>query len=363
VSPDNDSTLKLVAHYFVCERRRPGDIKDLLLAKHGITIGLHDVYNKYIPEILEKDGWLRLVTPMDDPLAEQMKKLPYRLDEVRVASTTCVDDVATQAAEVIRDFITERARELPEVHIGFSGGNTTRKVFRKLVHLLNDPTYQFPEDRTLVCHALVAGFDNEHPGTDPSSFFSLLDDSPALFKRKFVLFHAPAIAPAKQLKAILDLPVIRKARESASDLHLIVTAAASFGDVHSQLRQYYETYDRPAFKKLERTCVGDVLWLPVDDKGPMDLSQFESRPVTLLELQHLPDRIARGRKVLLVLGPCADPAHPCEESKAGILKAILAPQIGTDEASIRRHITHLIVDNKTAGEFLRSASTAAKDVA
>ena len=322
------------------------DLKEI-----GIGISNHDPFNYIIPMLIEKD-WIHLSTPFDNSFVTEISTTFPSLERVAVTFTDYIDDLAYHAALVIRDILTATANGKDEdtVRVGFSGGNTTRKIFQKLVPLLvkSESQYTFPKEKTLACHALVAGFDNAAPGTDPSSFFTYLDDCPTPFKKEFFLLHAPAFVPTKALDTVTNFPAVSAAKEAADQLDLIVTSAASFIDRHSQLRKYYEGHYPDDFKKLgEAGCIGDLLWLPFNEEGPMDLSQYESRPVTLLELGDLPRRIRGHTKVIFAIGPCADPNNPCQQSKVPILEAILRLQNKN-----KKYITHLVTNQRTAREII-----------
>jgi len=348
-TPIDENTLIWVAHYLFVEKKRPADIHKILLSKHGIKIKLQDVYNKILRDIIKKN-WLILQTPEYSPLMKEIDTQAFQLDKIRITSTSDINDVASHAAYMIRDLLIEKAVNKPEIHIGFSGGNTTRKVFQKFVQCLMEPSFKFSREKTIVCHALVAGFDDSAPGTDPSSFFIYLDDCDTsdFFNKKFVQFHAPAFVPAGELKIILALPALNAVKEQASRLDLIVTSAATFNDRHSQLRQYYFNHHRATLADLEKKgCIGDMLWLPLNAEGPIGLSEIAHRPVTLLELEDLPGRIRKDlTNVLLVIGPCcaeADARCP----KTPILKTILNLQKNKKD---HRYITHLVLDKATAHE-------------
>ncbi len=344
----NDDVLAWFA-YYLSKGMNPHGIREILLKDHGIEITNSAAYAKVVPKIFEK-GLLELATVLDSPLTKILKEKGQGFDlegGVKVTRTSDIGDVALHAAHTIRDIITKIAQEKKEIHIGFSGGNTTRRIFQRLVRLLTSPAYNFPKGKTLVFHALVAGFDDAAPGTDPSSFFIYLDDIQSSFDRTFVLLHAPAFLPSKDLRTICEYPSVRYAKEQASHLDLVVTSAAAFADDHSQLKNYY--YKHHAKSTVDRLtgegCIGDILWLPVTELGPLDLSGYKYRPMTLLELSELPERTDRGTKVLLVIGPCADPRRPCDYRKTEVLNAVLNFQ------RQKKYFTHLVCDRSTAEEW------------
>jgi hypothetical protein len=110
-------------------------------------------------------------------------------------------------------------------------------------------------------------------------------------------------------------------------------------------------------EKLQASnCVGDMLWQPLSAEGPIRFNGFAQKPVTVVDLNDLPKRIADHRtKVVLVVGPCV--AEPTDDGdrpncqKVDVLEAILHHQNFDRDprtARERRHITHLVVDRKTA---------------
>jgi len=287
-----------------------------------------------------KKGYLSFVSPDHNKLTADLCRL-FSLISAHVTLNS-VDDVASRGAHLVIDLIKRQARENAqrEIHIGFSGGHTVRRLFRILALLLSEPSSLLPPK--IVFHALVAGFATAAPGTDPTSFFSYLADrgNPNL-DTSFVLFHAPPIVPPGQLDDLLNLPAIKEARSKVSDVDIFVTSAASFSHDHSQLKEYYATYSPLTVERLSFDgCVGDMLWLPFNGKGPIVTATYPHRAVTLLELDDLPHRLECGKKVVLVLGPCA----VCGVPKTEVLDAILNFP--------KRYISHLVTDARTAQDLL-----------
>jgi DNA-binding transcriptional regulator LsrR (DeoR family) len=300
---------------------------------------------EFIQQATREKHWLHFTAPWDE-LSSEIIRTTFDLDGVQVTLTDFIDDVAQRAAYMILDLLRDLRRAKSEVHIGFSGGHTTRKVFRKLAYLLTGPADSLPD---IVCHALVAGFDMTAPGTDPTSFFTYLADQNTSVPTSFVLFHAPPIVPGAQMEALRKLGPIQRALNRSNELDLIVTSAAVFSDPHSQLKRHFEEYSPETVAQLERDgCIGDMLWLPINKDGPIDTANYAYRPVTVIELSELPKRINRGQKVLLVLGPCADPTQHCDGTKTTILSTIL-----NLHSRRHRYVTHLVVDRPTAKELIQ----------
>jgi DNA-binding transcriptional regulator LsrR (DeoR family) len=140
-------------------------------------------------------------------------------------------------------------------------------------------------------------------------------------------------------------------------LDVIVTSAANFQDSHSQLKKNFLEYSPETVDGLERDgCIGDLLWQPISTEKLLDMSKYDYRPVTITRLEDLPDLAARGKKIVLALGPCAAPEHSqAEASKAAVLEAILNHSLAG-----KTSITHLVVDSRTAQELMRDRGTEPK---
>lgn len=223
-----------------------------------------------------------------------------------------------------------------------------RRVFHKVSQLLVLPSAALP--KSVIFHALVAGFDIEAAGSDPTAFFTYLADENAAVETRCLLLHAPPIIPPAQKRDTLAIPTVKKAYDDARRLDVIVTSAAVFEHEHSQLRRYYtEHSNRTLDCLINDGCIGDMLWQPIRKDGPIDTSAYPYRALTLVELDEFPDRIAKeGQKILLVVGRCADPKTNCDGSKAEVLDAILHFS--------RKYLSHLVLDNRTAQELKQCAS-------
>lgn len=336
---------------YLCEGKSPSQIADLMREVHKVEMTREEPYR--LVSYAARKNWLRFSAPSDDKLRKNIKTKYDFLQDVQVVDSKDVKDVAERTAETILELIFKFSRDWnrTDVHIGFGGGYSMQLVAKSLADLLLDQDIK--ELPILHLHALMSGFDTEHPGTDPNTFFSNFDTSE--FREKgfnekiqFVLLHVPPIIKPGLKKTLLKLPGVVDAYKSSRELDVIVTSAGSINDDDSMLNRYHEcfrTYSPEMKKQLEDDdCVGDMLWLPISRSGPIDNSGHPLQAMALVDLHDLPRFIGeRGTRVVLAIGPCS----LCGRSKSDILAAIL----GLPDP----HITHLVVDSNTARTITETA--------
>jgi DNA-binding transcriptional regulator LsrR (DeoR family) len=285
-------------------------------------------------------GWLRFVPKASFTWSSKLRAHYNWLTDVKVVHTNQFEDVAYQGAEMLITLLQHMNREAKQkVHIGFAGGHAMRRLAQIFAQLLDESEADLPE--TLVLHALVAGFEVLDPTTDPNTFFMLFRNRTSVNTRfEFVGLHTPPVVRASEYEALRGSEGIRESYEYARDLDIIVTSAADWSDEHSTFRRYMEKSADCAETLVRAGCIGDMLWLPMGPRGPLEV-QTKIRSMSLIELRDLPALVRRGKFVLLVLGPCA----MCQRTKSQILASILG--------SKPRLISHLVVDTRSAREVLR----------
>jgi DNA-binding transcriptional regulator LsrR (DeoR family) len=338
----------------------PSGIVDLVREEHGIDLTREAPYK--LIQAAAKQKLLRFVPARAGQLSERLEKRYPHLRRVEVVPTVGTDDVAARAADVLvkllRDLAREPARK-QEAHVGWCGGQSMRKVAEQLSEALARAPGRFP--RKVVFHALVAGFDVHVPVTDPNAFFAYFARTELPFEVGYVALHAPAIIKPGQMEGLLELPGIQEARPEVDKLDVVVTSAAVLTDPHSMLRRYYvnasaalpslarhgQEEARRAREMLEADhCVGDMLWLPLSEAGPIDVDKYPYRSMTILELGRLASFVRRGVRVVLALGPCTQ----CGELKTGILRTILnLPE---------PLVSDLVTDSRTARQLLQAEAGA-----
>jgi DNA-binding transcriptional regulator LsrR (DeoR family) len=285
-----------------------------------------------------KRRWIKYMPPHSSELERDLKDRFAWLD-TKVIRTSRFDDVAYYGAEKLVDLLKRYgSQNSGEVHIGFAGGHAMRKLAQIFATLLGRSSEKIP--CKLTFHALVAGFDVYEPTTDPNTFFTLFHSglSPGV-EFNFVGLHTPPVVRSDQYATLREMEGIKESYREVSKIDIIVTSATNWSDEHSTFRNYMQK-SRNCFDLLEsHKCIGDMLWLPLGLREPISV-QTAIRAMTLMELNKLPDFIAKGKSVLLVLGPCSK----CNQTKAEVLKAILNQK--------KKLITDLVVDSRSAQDML-----------
>lgn len=316
-----------------CEGKKVPEIQDAVKRALKIVISREEPYR--IVAAAAKSGWLRFQPLSGRAVADQITRRFNWLGYVNVVHTTRADDVAQAAAERLLHLCTSMPRRDDNLHIGLAGGAAMFRVVSCFARLLAQRPQNLP--RTLVFHSLVAGFDIDHPLTDPNVFLGMLEGDTAItVERKFVALHAPPLVKTGQLAELRQLAGIQEAYAGAKDLDIIVTSASLRADPHNLLAAYMSRCGESVERLKTTGWLGDILWRPIGPAGIIDDSHIGIRAMTLLELKDLPTFIGRSKHVVLVLGPCTH----CGGTKAPMLKTVLtmSPHLVTD----------LIVDSRTA---------------
>jgi hypothetical protein len=313
------------------------EIAKLIHANYGIPMN-REVPYQYIRHAIKK-GWLSFDAPTDNELINVLRKKFPSFDLIDVVPTRDFDGVAERAAAQLIEIIRQLAKPPSNkrtVHIGWSGGNSVRKIAVALAKLLKVPRAHFAEE--IVFHSLVSGFELENPWTDPNAFFIYFRDQDIQVETRFVAIHAPSIVKPSQRKELLKLPDIEIAYGKRDEIDILVSSAGELNDPHNMLSRYYGKAAQPTIKILrDAKCVGDIFWLPLAERGPIPLDdRHRFRSMTLLEISELPEMISKGKKVLIAIGPCGQ----CPLAKPSILKAILLQD--------RPMATHIVVDSMSA---------------
>jgi DNA-binding transcriptional regulator LsrR (DeoR family) len=245
---------------------------------------------------------------------------PWLADHIAVSQTGATEALAQRAAQHLLSMIrtVRRYKQCDEVHVGFAGGMTLRAVAERLARLLSQPHPDNPA--TLVFHAMVASLDDDDFYADPNSFVTYFITPECRVKVRLVRLPLPGIVESARFKDIQSLLGIESVFERVAELHIIVTSGSLWSDQYSTLRTYIKAAAKRSEGKAgadtgaagrpdeaihpfeEQHVIGDLLWQPINERGPIPAESAKYRVTTLMDLKDLPAFIARGGSVLLVMG-------------------------------------------------------------
>ena len=338
---------------FFCQGLTPSEIRQEIATKFQRELSREQPYQ--LLTLAASKGWFKFMPPLEYSLGEQIRETHPWLSGVEVVQATTLDQIATRAARTLFELIRKKAHAKPEqpVHVGLAGGWTVLRIAKEFGALLRKPTDDFPKQ--LVFHSMVTGLQLHDPRTDPNTFYSHLSDElerkrdpekPDTWPRvdiDFVALSAPAtsskideVSGQERGEYPEDDPC-REAFERKHEIDIIITSGSSWTDSdHSQLKQVMSDRDKVRCEELvEDGCVADMLWQPLTKSRPIP-NNAKVRPVTLLDLEEIPEVIRKGTDVLLALGPCGH----CRTPREDVLDTVL----NLDE----KIITHLVVDSRSA---------------
>jgi DNA-binding transcriptional regulator LsrR (DeoR family) len=327
----------------LCEGYTVKKMQQVVLEKYpDAVLKREDFYG--LVRYAARRGWLSFQPPQNHRLADQIRARHAWLRGVRVVHTAVLRDVANEAALALVGLLQAYRREWDrqEVHIGFTGGHSMRMLARSFADRLSEPPEELPD--SVVFHALAAGFDPTDPTTNPNAFFTYFLNKPMLqVKPSFLGLSAPAMVTPEALEAMKELADIKDAFASVRGLDIVVTSGADWSDEDCALRRRMQGSTASVEALQNEGCVGDILWRPIADHGPIE-TETELRALSLIELGQLPTIIRGGTRVLLMLGPCGR----CGDPKGRLLRCVLQQR--------RPIITDLVVDSRTASDLGRAGA-------
>jgi DNA-binding transcriptional regulator LsrR (DeoR family) len=360
--PDFDRYEKeTVAAQLLCEGWTFGEMEDVARRRFVSYKGVNRSELYRLANRAANDRLIHFRPPYHLDYEHRIGVMHKELDRVTVVRTESPKDVAQLGAKTLLGLVQRRTEEIAnergskrnrknkkekkkeedkiEVHIGFAAGVAMRELAAAFADLLRQP-FDFLPDK-VVCHSLVGGFDPNEPSTDPSTFFAVLCEDPGLqVEIEIVWLAIPAMFIGEPWEILVEQKAIQEARQATEKIDIVVTSAADWRDEHSLYFRSLEALSQNGGQQLrDQGCVGDILCQPLSMEGPLQ-GQTGLQAFSLLELRELPELIRRGKKVLLVLGPCAE----CNKPKGVLLDAVLSQK--------EPLITNLVVDSRTAAEFV-----------
>jgi hypothetical protein len=345
---------------FFCRGYSVGEIPEQMLRKFGEAGRITREEPYRLLTLAAQHGWLRYHPPAHLECRERIRKSYPFLKEVEVVRTVMVDHVAAVAAErllnIVRD-VEKKNPEKKEIHIGFAGGHAMQLIAQGFAGLIAHPVEGLT--KPLVIHALVSGFDPNRPQSDPNTYFTFFNHQKFWggVDVRFEGLRFTSMIKDSDLAEARKSPEIERAFRAAESLDVVVTSGADWthgGDVRrsehadslpnehadSLLHEGMQR-SRDSLETLKREgCRGDILWSPLGEKGPIK-APTELRAMSVIELSALPAFIARGGRVLLMLGPCCR----CNQPKGALARMTLDLEVSL--------ITDLVVDSRTGAEIVK----------
>jgi hypothetical protein len=265
-----------------------------------------------------------------------------------IAETASSDALAMAAAEKLLEMIRELAPASPDrtVHIGCAGGWTMRSLAIKLAMLLKEDHPGNP--RSLVFHAMVAGFDEDDFRVDPNSFIHYLVGLP--IETHFLRLPMPGIVARDEFAQLRDMPSIRRTLQRASEIQIIVTSGSLLNDDSSTLHTFFNSLaasdpncrvDELFESYRDAGVIGDLLWQPLRADGVAELD-LPYRVATLMSLHDVQRFLQRSptNRVLAVMGRSTMSGMP----KSRLLEPLVRSPLPL--------ISDLVVDTPTLHGYL-----------
>lgn len=319
--PDEIELQSFVCRLFI-EGKRVREIVEICQSQ-GISITRQQPF-----EILRRAAHFKCfqyTAPFSLQLASELvarcpRLIKRRLDVVHSLEMMHIADRAAEKLfEMIAGASAKGSESRAEFHIGFAGGGLLELTARLLSEKLREALIPLP--RTLYFHSVVARFD-EDPAMDPNSFVRhFISGAPMPLEVRFVGVMAPGFIHTETVEKLRATEGIREAFARVKDLDVLVTSAGGhWTEGCSRLRELYgdAKHSQTLAELNSRHCIGDLMWCPLGKEGPIVLGHG-MRAMTLVDLTDLPRLIRGGKRVMLVLAPCAS----CQLPKTEILKTLL----------------------------------------
>lgn len=344
-----DEILIEICNLWFREKMGPSMIREKINAKTDYKINREEVYS-LLKESRDR-GFIRISPPEHNDLSwELMAKYNGSIKVVSTGDVAASKGLAAKAAELVIDRIkdldmkakSKDSNEGPQdgkIHIGIGAGHTTRSVVSQLATLYNADS-SLPD---LEIHALTSGFKSELAHLSPISWFSWFMKG-SRDRVSFVgLFAPPMVPDIDMYNEIKKLPGIAEAYKKAKDIQIVVTSLANAVDPEEHWFPYIAEAEQMEKLKKEHGLIGDVLYCPYSDNGPIPEDALDLEAVTIFNIPQLVDMAKiSNHMIILICGPGYSAEH---KRKTQALRPLL-------ENEDLRVWTHLVTDVETASELL-----------
>lgn len=264
----------------------------------------------------------------------------YRLNEDALTVVDVNDDKhGEHFAAVVADLALRAIKQVGQsrrgpVGLGLGPGRGTLEVARHLGNLMkSDPAT--PQLRLVIISSACPATCPEYSST---AFLNLFPDSAV--RERIGLFAEPIVA-ANTFKRLATRPVVREAFEAKSKIDVVITSMGDAEDEHDLLTTLMKQAGEDVQALKRHRGVGNVMYRPYNEQGPIHEQGQEQRAVTLFELEDFVQMShTRDKHVILLARACG----MCGKTKGRSLPPLL-------ENDKLRVWSHLIMDVKTANEL------------
>lgn len=330
---DRDAIEALVCTEF-CKGRRLSEIRDRVERDCGVPLTREAPYE--ILRVAAAAGRLSYTGSLAPELSLELRREHPWLRQVEIVRPPDSSVVADRTARVLMSII--RTWQGTDLHVGFAGGGLMFETARRLSALLEDvPDEDDRMPKRLVVHALSAA--TRDAKLSPNSFLQFFMARRFPLPIDVVPLPMPGLLPTKTLQALQTLEGIQEIFRSAVEkVQVVVTSAgAHWSSSCSTLCELLESEDPKSLELLKGKAIGDVLWQPIGEDGPIDMKSGQ-RAATLLDLGHLIKLVEEKKGVVVVaLAACGR----CGRPKTDVLRAILKC----------RMLSHLVTDARTVASL------------
>lgn len=323
-----------IADLFFREKKKLSDIAKTL----GIT---REAIYPAIQQLRDLNA-IHYLPPLKQTTAEQLIK-QYQLHQDALTVVDVNDDQhGEHFAAVVADFALRAIKQVGQsrrepVGLGLGPGRGTLEVARHLGKLMRSD----PETQQLRLVTISSACPATCPEYASVAFLNLFPSSAVA--ERIGLFAEPIIA-ANTFKRLATRPGVREAFEAKPKIDVVITSMGNAEDEHDLLTTLMKQAGEDVRALNRHHWVGNVMYRPYNDSGPIHEQGSEQRAVTLFELEDFVQMShTRDKHVILLARTCG----MCGKTKARSLRPLLA----NDKLRVWSHI---VMDVKTASDLTSS---------
>ena len=286
---------------------------------------------------------IQYLPPLKQTTTEELAKL-YHLNKDAITVIDSIDDPdGEHLAAVVADLALRLIKQVAQsredlVGLGLGPGRGSLEVARHLGTLMRSDPHT-PRLRLVTISSACPATCPEYSST---AFLNLFPSSAVA--ERIGLFAEP-IVTADAFKSLKTRPGAKDAFAAKSQIDVVVTSMGDRDDPHDLLRTLMDQAGENVRAMERRKVIGNVMYRPYSEDGPILERGREQRAVTLFELEDFVTMsAARQKHVILIARACGI----CHKSKATALRPLLSkPNL--------RVWSELVMDVTTANELTSRA--------